>query len=274
MTPDQAIERRRAFSHWNYGDHLPQATVIASEDWLSYVEAMTDSVPQGEQITYPTEDEARWAWPEGVVVLFDRPVMVEHVIRSQETVNGFELIEPEVERQPTHALIIRTGMAPMRGMDGKESHEPVPALYYVHVGEDLSSPIVGHLVWGWDVGTNLSHIGISHSTRWMIALITALGHRLTDVATVGAPDRPMQKRWDRAALGPFRVLRLATPDRATSSGGTRDHDHRWMVRGHWRLQPHGPGRTLRRLQWIDPYVKGPDDAPLDVRPTIWKAGTP
>jgi hypothetical protein len=30
----------------------------------------------------------------------------------------------------------------------------------------------------------------------------------------------------------------------------------WMVRGHWRAQPYGPGRTLRRPQWIEPYDKG------------------
>lgn len=33
---------------------------------------------------------------------------------------------------------------------------------------------------------------------------------------------------------------------------------RFTVRGHWRQQPYGPGRTLRRNQWIEPYWKGPD----------------
>lgn len=30
----------------------------------------------------------------------------------------------------------------------------------------------------------------------------------------------------------------------------------WVVRGHWRNQVHGPGRTLRRQTWIEPYWKG------------------
>lgn len=30
----------------------------------------------------------------------------------------------------------------------------------------------------------------------------------------------------------------------------------WRVRGHWRAQPYGPGRELRRAQWIEPYDKG------------------
>ena len=34
----------------------------------------------------------------------------------------------------------------------------------------------------------------------------------------------------------------------------------YVVRGHWRNQAHGPGHTLRRLQWIEPYWKGPEKA--------------
>ena len=36
---------------------------------------------------------------------------------------------------------------------------------------------------------------------------------------------------------------------------------RFIVRGHWRNQPHGPGRTLRKMTWIQPHWKGPEDAP-------------
>jgi hypothetical protein len=31
-----------------------------------------------------------------------------------------------------------------------------------------------------------------------------------------------------------------------------------LVRGHWRNQAYGPGRTLRRLIWIEPHVRGGD----------------
>lgn len=37
-------------------------------------------------------------------------------------------------------------------------------------------------------------------------------------------------------------------------------DRAVWVRGHWRNQPHGPGRTERRLTWIRPFVRGPDAA--------------
>jgi hypothetical protein len=34
--------------------------------------------------------------------------------------------------------------------------------------------------------------------------------------------------------------------------------YKHRVRGHWRNQPHGPGRTLRRLQWIKPFIRHKD----------------
>lgn len=33
---------------------------------------------------------------------------------------------------------------------------------------------------------------------------------------------------------------------------------RHVVRGHWRNQAHGPQHTLRRRQWIEPFVRGPE----------------
>lgn len=38
-----------------------------------------------------------------------------------------------------------------------------------------------------------------------------------------------------------------------------------LVRGHWKRQPHGTGGTLRRLIHVEPYWRGPEDAPIGVR---------
>lgn len=58
----------------------------------------------------------------------------------------------------------------------------------------------------------------------------------------------------------------------TGSEGGRRYRYRWVVSGHWRNQPYGPGRTLRRKQWIPAYVKGPEGAPLLVRErvNVWR----
>lgn len=45
-------------------------------------------------------------------------------------------------------------------------------------------------------------------------------------------------------------------------------DHRFIVTGHWREQPYGPGRSRRRRQWIAPYIKGPKDKPLRLDETV------
>jgi hypothetical protein len=44
---------------------------------------------------------------------------------------------------------------------------------------------------------------------------------------------------------------------------------RWVVRGHWRWQSYGPGRTERRRIWISPFIKGPDGAPLVVSEKVY-----
>lgn len=44
--------------------------------------------------------------------------------------------------------------------------------------------------------------------------------------------------------------------------------HRTVVSGHWRNQPYGPGRDSKKPIYIEPYLKGPSDAPIIVRPTV------
>lgn len=39
-----------------------------------------------------------------------------------------------------------------------------------------------------------------------------------------------------------------------------------LVRGHWKNQPHGPKRAHRKCIWIEPYWRGPEDAPILTRP--------
>lgn len=52
----------------------------------------------------------------------------------------------------------------------------------------------------------------------------------------------------------------------------REYTHRFIVRGFWRNQAYGPNHSLRRRQWIPPFVKGPADKPLVCKETvrIWK----
>lgn len=70
----------------------------------------------------------------------------------------------------------------------------------------------------------------------------------------------------------FRVARLSSPpDRFGRGGGDRSAGGwalgvRVRVRGHFRWQPHGPERALRRLQWIAAHERGPSDG--ETRPDL------
>ncbi len=57
--------------------------------------------------------------------------------------------------------------------------------------------------------------------------------------------------------------RLGRPPRASSAGWPLTA--RQEVSGHFKLQPHGPGGSLRRLIWVDAYERGPDDAAVRPR---------
>lgn len=57
-------------------------------------------------------------------------------------------------------------------------------------------------------------------------------------------------------------------DDGENSGKRCEYAYRFIVRGFYRNQPYGPGRKLRRRQWIPPFVKGPADKPLKVKDTV------
>src|SRR5690606_16715132 len=58
------------------------------------------------------------------------------------------------------------------------------------------------------------------------------------------------------------VVDIRHPDQARFASlgagrGTREYHYRWTVRGHWRNQPCGPGRTQRKRIWIADHEAGP-----------------
>ena len=59
-----------------------------------------------------------------------------------------------------------------------------------------------------------------------------------------------------------RVIKLRRTSPDGQGAASREWRHRWVVRGHWRMQPFGEGRERRRPVWISPHVKGPEGAPM------------
>lgn len=61
--------------------------------------------------------------------------------------------------------------------------------------------------------------------------------------------------------------KMAYSQRAGTGSG-RKATSRWWVRGHWRQQACGPGRTQRRPVYIEPHTAGAAGAEVDSRPRV------
>jgi hypothetical protein len=87
--------------------------------------------------------------------------------------------------------------------------------------------------------------------------------------TAQRPTRHVRRRLAKAKM-PERdivVVRLRRPKGDAPEGQeprTVEWTHRWLVSGHWRQQWF-PSLSLHRQIWISPFVKGPEDKPLEVR---------
>lgn len=72
-----------------------------------------------------------------------------------------------------------------------------------------------------------------------------------------------------ASVGPI-VIRKGEVDGHETGKGSGKPLVRFMVRGHWRRQPHGQENQDRKLIWIRPHYKGPDLAATINKPYLVK----
>ena len=132
-----------------------------------------------------------------------------------------------------------------------------------------------------------AHVGVM---AWLQAAWTLMATpNLTQTTVVAGTGKPRNTRTNDAVgrghdnhagdgvtvidLHPQRRRLITTPDKPDDEddgdGPRRRLTTRHVVRGHWTHQPHGPQKSLRRLQWIDDYIRGPQDAPLTIRTHVW-----
>ncbi|MEW2810975.1 hypothetical protein AB0929_28390 [Streptomyces massasporeus] len=88
------------------------------------------------------------------------------------------------------------------------------------------------------------------------------------------PDRATRKRLRRLGHepAPVRLIGLRRPRATAGQGeGSREYQHQWIVRGHWRQQWY-PKRQVHRPVWIAPHIKGPEGAPVigGEKVNVWK----
>ncbi len=79
--------------------------------------------------------------------------------------------------------------------------------------------------------------------------------------------------WSKRKLDVFKLTRPVEVDvrgfvKDYVTKGLRLPTVQSLVRGHWKQQPCGSGRSERKFIHIEPYWRGPEDAPVAVRPHI------
>jgi hypothetical protein len=280
VTGDEVIDIRKRWALRDFGLQLPGETVLADHDWLNYVRAMTAMVPASDVIAWPSREEVAWAWPNGVMVVLAEPVAIEHTIISNTTYTfsgrpQLNMMPPHTERQSVAGLaILPETLMPSQRPDGEPGPE-MAAFPILWIASDPDDVVSGWWLPGSMMTATVEEKIISESSRFLLSVIAALGHRLTRLDGAPASWGRGERRRVARELPELRVLQLSSG--ATVASDEAQHHsvnwtRRWMVRGHWRQQPCGPQNSLRRLKWIDPFVKGPADKPLDIRPTIWRTG--
>lgn len=121
-------------------------------------------------------------------------------------------------------------------------------------------------------GNEIDHEGKSTGARWWwsVAQVTLrlmqqqMAHRRRE-----RPERPLRREAARSGFPEREVvvvrLRREKREGQDEPQSEANYSHRFIVSGHWRNQWY-PKANLHRQIWISPYVKGPEDAPLVVRP--------
>lgn len=133
-----------------------------------------------------------------------------------------------------------------------------------HVPQYL--PMFGS-TWDYD---DVPHLELN---RLLLAFFRFVREPFVDHRAI-APGRPTRRRANRAGLpstdGVHVVqLRRRATTPTTPSDESVEWSHRWLVRGHWRMQPY-PSEGRVAPKWIASYIKGPDDKPLVVRDKVFE----
>lgn len=118
-----------------------------------------------------------------------------------------------------------------------------------------------YLEFGVTIG--LSTPGLIEPVKFLITSWFLMKQGLADFGEK-FPRRQTSRRAARNNCSdpPIRVIYLRKQNSRSGPGCFYEWNHRWIVRGHWRMQACGPGWSETKPVWVAPHVKGPDDKPL------------
>jgi hypothetical protein len=241
-----------------------------------------------EGLIFPSQADCGWSWTEtGLLVLFERPLEMVHIITSETDPHTRQKhsIEPELEHMMVEAVLFTAEfLAPVQrtgedgwvvGEDGGGPFDPrmmaTGVLWIAPLDKNFTHiPLSSaYVCFEWKVFAN-PELGMSQSTRFLYSMLWALSHRMTTSTPMSYANNHQRKRFVRSGLPPVRMLELTAPT-ASQTNGTQvvNWKRSWKVRTHWRNQACGPKMRQHKRILIHEYWKQPD-LPPDLRPTVWK----
>jgi hypothetical protein len=127
--------------------------------------------------------------------------------------------------------------------------------------------------------SEIQHASMMEDRRLLAALWATINQKRLVETEIVLPDRHSRKRMLRAGhpaegdKNKVQVIHLRRSeyrmlDQTEASG--RKLAFRVPVRPHYKRQPYGPGRKLRRIILIPRHWRGPDDAPIKHTERIWE----
>jgi hypothetical protein len=155
---------------------------------------------------------------------------------------------------------------------------------YRHIGTGLDGPALQRVreQVGWLVPTRLVDITLGQvlppdgPAAPLVATWLLIAQQVVESvpATLERATRRAYQRQRRPAPE-VRIVRIrprpsrpGTPSVADHTSSRGPMTHREWVGGHWKHQAHGPKRGQRRLIYIHPYVRGPQQAPFRTATTV------
>lgn len=107
--------------------------------------------------------------------------------------------------------------------------------------------------------------------RLVLGVVLELNnHRPTAIRTAGTSPVRRNRRGDPVCT----MVRLTRDVKVDCRQAVRDYIRgasdrklsvQTLVRGHWKMQPHGPNAGERKFIHVEPYWRGPEDAPIALK---------
>lgn len=121
-------------------------------------------------------------------------------------------------------------------------------------------------------GNQWDETGQPTGARWWWQIVQVSMRLMQQQIAVRHNERPARqtlRAGQRAGFDEREVvvvrLRRERGEAHEPTGHDANYSHRFIVSGHWRQQWY-PSAAMHRQIWISPYVKGPEDQPLVVKP--------